>query len=59
MSEMHPRFNTARKKLRDIRRIIRKPLPLSVFAAYADLSLAAYISAVNAAEQGLKAACLR
>lgn len=23
--EMHPRFNTARRKLRDIKRIVRKP----------------------------------
>jgi hypothetical protein len=52
-------------KLSDRRTTRRTPasslinLPLSVFAAYADLSLAVYISAVNAAEQGLKAAGLR
>ena len=51
-------------KLSDHRRTRPTPsaglidLPLSVFAAYADLSLAVYMSAVNAAEQGLKAACL-
>lgn len=52
-------------KLSDRRSTRRTPasslinLPLSVFAAYADLSLAVYMSVVNAAEQGLKATCVR
>jgi hypothetical protein len=47
-------------KLSDRRRTRRTPASswIAVFAAYADLSLAVYMSAVNAAEQGLKAACL-
>jgi hypothetical protein len=46
-------------KLSDHRRARPTPssslinLPLSFFAAYLDISLAAYLSVVNAAEQGL------
>jgi hypothetical protein len=51
-------------QLSDRRRTDPKPsaslidLPLSILAAYTDMSLAIYLSVVNAAEHGLKAARL-
>ena len=35
--EMHPRYNVARRKLRDIRRIIRTPLSKADVVAYGEM----------------------
>jgi len=37
MSEMHPDLNRARKKLRDIRRIIRTPLSSADVVAFGEM----------------------